>query len=111
MLESSIDVQFQAWMAISFAVIVASYSARKDITTVIRVAIVLVYLMAVVALLARWMNEAYRINQIVEVLNSRNVDVAIRFASGEIRSLTYYLGSLITVFAVFYFRRVNTTEG
>lgn len=103
--EASIDMQFQAWMAISFAVIVASYSGRKDLALGIRCAIVLIYSMAAFALFARWITEIERLYIIQAVLSERGLNLAPVLFAPEIRQATYALGSLLTVAAVFYFGR------
>jgi hypothetical protein len=105
MLESSIDVQFQAWMAITFAVIVASYSGRYHLTTYVRIAISTAYVMASYALFARWLTEGLRIRQFAEVLRDRGVSMDPMFGSDSVRLATYAIGTLITVFAIFYFGR------
>jgi len=43
----AIDVQIQVWMAATFALIVASYASRGDLTLPARVAVALLYLLAV----------------------------------------------------------------
>jgi len=43
----AIDVQIQVWMAATFALIVASYASRGNLTLPARVAVALLYLLAV----------------------------------------------------------------
>jgi hypothetical protein len=110
MLESSIDVQFQIWMAITFAVVVASYSGRTDMTRTIRIAIMCIYLMIAYALLGRWITEGTRIAQIAEVLNERGVFMPIWKDSGLFRFATYFLGTIIAAISIFYFGRIDKRD-
>jgi hypothetical protein len=105
---SSIDVQFQAWMAISFAVIVASYSGRTSLTNSIRGLVAVVYFLAAYSLFARWMTEADRLGQIHAVLVARNVHISPIMYSAEARLITYALGTLMTVFSISYFGKGGT---
>jgi hypothetical protein len=110
MLESSIDVQFQAWMAITFAVVVASYSGRADMTKAIRIAIVCIYLMAAYALFGRWITEGLRIGQIAEILRERGVSMPIWMGSGYFRFATYFLGTMIAAISIFYFGSIEKRD-
>lgn len=109
--EASIDVQFQAWMAVSFAVVVAAYSARRALTLEIRLAVAVVYLFAAYALFARWMSEVYRLDQIQDVLLDRGVDVLPVLFAPQARYTTYALGTIITVVAIFYFQGLRSGSG
>ncbi len=103
MLESSIDIQFQAWMALSFAVIVASYSARLELPTGARVVVVIVYTTATYALFARFMTEYFRLDEMHLLLASRGfISEPVWFAP-QARIATYFLGTLLTVSTIFYF--------
>ena len=103
-LESSIDVQFQAWMAITFAVIVASYSSRDTLRTELRIIVAIAYLMAAYTLFARWMTEVSRINELIQpVLESRGLDTNIKFYTATARMITYALGTMIATVSIFFF--------
>lgn len=108
LLESSIDIQFQAWMAISFAVIVACYSAGDELETRIRIAISIIYSSAAYALFARWMTEVVRLQDLQLELVARGISFDAYWFAPPARMLTYILGSLITVGAVFYFKNKKT---
>ena len=110
MLESSIDVQFQVWMAITFAVVVAAYSGRAELTTPIRIAIVCIYLMAAYALFGRWITEGLRIGQIGDVLRDRGIFMPIWMGSAFFRFATYFLGTIIAAISVFYFGRLEKRD-
>ncbi len=107
-LESSIDVQFQAWMAITFAVIVASYSSGDALKTKVRIVVAVAYLMAAYTLFARWMTEVSRLNELIQpVLASRGVVADVRFYTAEARMITYALGTVIATISIFFFRPTN----
>jgi len=107
-LESSIDVQFQAWMAITFAVIVASYSSRDTLRTELRIIVAIAYLMAAYTLFARWMTEVSRINELIQpILESRGLDLNVKFYTATARMVTYALGTLIATVSIFFFRPKN----
>ena len=108
--EASIDMQFQAWMAISFAVIVASYSGRSSLNNTTRALVAIAYFLAAYALFARWATEANRLIQFNEILMARDVDVTPIFYSGQARLIAYILGTLMTISSVFYFGRGETTR-
>ena len=110
MLESSIDVQFQVWMAITFAVVVAAYSGRADMTKTIRIAIVFIYLIAAYALFARWITEGERIRQIAEVLRERDVFMPYWPSAGYFRFATYFLGTIIAAISIFYFGHLEKRD-
>ena len=95
MLESSIDMQFQAWMAITFAVIVASYSSSNKLNNGVKIIISLVYLLAAYALFARWITEASRLAKITSILSERGIETLPIWFSGQSRLATYILGTLI----------------
>ena len=109
MLESSIDVQFQAWLAITFAVIVASYSSRDTLRLSLRIIVVVAYLIAVLALFARAFTEVNRINLILIELASRGMDLEPILYSPIVRLLAFVLGSLIAIVSIFYFSPPKTT--
>jgi len=102
-LESSIDVQFQAWMAISFAVIVACYSAKGELSTGIRSIVALIYTLIAYALFARWATEMARLDVMQEILATRGLMFDTIMYAPAARMLAYFLGSLTTVGAAFYF--------
>ena len=107
-LESSIDVQFQAWMAITFAVIVGSYSSRDTLRTELRIIVAIAYLMAAYTLFARWMTEFSRINELIQpILESRGLDLNVKFYTATARMVTYALGTLIATVSIFFFRPKN----
>jgi hypothetical protein len=90
MLEASIDVQFQAWMAITFAVVVASYSARETLSLKLRSIVAFTYLVAAFALLARWGTEVMRIDSLIgPALAARHINPEPSLYALFFRLVTY----------------------
>jgi hypothetical protein len=108
MAEASIDIQFQAWMAVSFAVVIATYTGRKELGSKIRIAISILYLMTAYALYARWMTEGIRLDQIQAELAVRALQLEPVMYSFWARLATCVLGTLAMVAAVFIFRGSET---
>jgi uncharacterized membrane protein YgaE (UPF0421/DUF939 family) len=112
MLEASIDVQFQAWMAITFAVVVASYSARETLSLKLRSIVAFTYLVAAFALLARWGTEVMRIDSLIgPALAARHINPEPSLYALFFRLVTYLLGTLIAVASIFYFSPVRSKAG
>jgi len=103
MLEASIDVQFQAWMALSFAVIVAAYSAKNNLLMPVRTVMAFTYAVAAYALFARWMTEWIRLDSIHSAIVARGIHFEPAWYAPEARIVTYLVGSAITIGAIFYF--------
>jgi hypothetical protein len=102
--EGSIDIQFQAWLAISFGVVVATYTGRKELSMVLRVALAIIYVMAAYALYARWMSEVVRLDIIQAELSLRGLDLEPIMFSAWARISTYWVGSAMTIVSIFMFR-------
>ncbi len=56
--ESSIDAQSQFWLTVTFATIVASFSARNILSNKLRALVSLLYLTATVVFASRWYYDA-----------------------------------------------------
>ena len=109
MAESSVDVQFQAWMAITFAVIVAVYSARAELGTSMRIVIASLYILAVVTLLTRFATEGARITLMLTELNSRGLEVAANFTA-PLRFLVFVSGTSAAIFWIFRLRSAGASK-
>jgi hypothetical protein len=71
--ESAIDAQFQFWISITFAVIVANFVGSKRLSARSRVVIALLYTLAVVVLVSRWYYVAIDAIQFREQLEALGV--------------------------------------
>ena len=63
--EASIDNQFQFWLSITFAAVVASYITEQRLTHSLRLALSCACLLATVVLMSRWYNDYLRLMRIV----------------------------------------------
>ena len=52
--ESAIEAQFEFWLTVTFAVVVASFVAGKRLKRKLRVFVALLYVLAAVVLISRW---------------------------------------------------------
>ena len=64
--ESSMDLQLQLWLSITFAAIAASFLARESLTKLFAYFMGAIYLLATTAIASRFMIELYRIRVLVE---------------------------------------------
>ena len=65
--ESSIVIQFQLWLTMTFAAITASFLAHDRLTKTFAHFMTSIYLLATIAIAGRWMVDLYRINILVHV--------------------------------------------
>ena len=108
----SIDLQFQAWMATSFAVVVAAYTGRHDLGRNLRILMVALYLVAAYSLFARWVSVVVGLDMIQATLNTRGIDLEPVGLSEEARIAAYFIGTLSTCICVFIFKGgENRSEG
>jgi len=101
--ESVIDTQFQYWITITFAVIVANFVAGKRLSLRSRYVISLLYVLAVAVLVSRWSyvaDDALKFRQQLEqmgvVLNFPVFTVISRLAlvaCGTAATLTFLLSN------------------
>lgn len=82
--ESAIDAQFQFWISITFAVIVANFAASKRLSSRARVVIALLYTLAVVVLVSRMYYVAIQLIQFREQLEA--IGVVINFPTVTVYS-------------------------
>jgi len=97
-----IDTQFQVWISITFAVLVASFVAGPRLNRVARLAIAAMYGTAALILYLRYVRAASYIPYTIELF--RQYQVAIPLTVGqlayELRRGLFALGSLVTALAV-----------
>ena len=104
--ESSIDVQYQVWMAATFALIVASYGSRGKLSILVRAIIASIYLLAVVAIFLRWETDRMRIGLFVVELANRGIDVDVVDWLPFFRRASFWLGTVAATSFVFYFHKL-----
>jgi len=97
----SIDMQFQLWITITSAVVIASFAARDNLSLSLRLFIASMYSLAVIALLVRYANDASQFVFIKMELSSRGVEYPAVGDLRLIRGIVYSIGSLGTLLFVF----------
>lgn len=90
----SIDLQFQFWLTITFAVIVATFSAGDRLAFRLRLLAAVLYLLASAHLLTRWMFDGAVAERWVKILVSRGVDIGIPWIAVTLRLLLMLVGSV-----------------
>ena len=113
--EASIDVQFRVWVSITFAVVVASYASRGQLSKKIRWLMGGLYLLVVVAIFSRWLSDSFRVIQLIEILETRNIDMGVIAIAPISRISTFFLGSIVALYVLYYYGKenlanVHTTE-
>jgi len=104
----SIDLQFQFWLSITFAVIVAGFVAGRRLDFKLRLLAAALYVLATAHLGTRWMYDGGVGERWVAVLVSRGVDIGIPWVSVYLRMAVMLLG---TVSALVFLLRHDRREG
>jgi hypothetical protein len=99
---ASIDTQFQFWLSITFAVIVAGFVAGRSVNLKLRLLIAVLYVLATAHLATRWMYDGAVGERWVKVLVSRGIDIGIPWHSVYLRIAVMLLGTVSAL--VFLFR-------
>ena len=71
---AGLDSQFEFWITVTFAVVVASYLARGELPMTVRISITLVYSLAVSLFFSRMSTHAFAARQILSALTEAGVD-------------------------------------
>jgi ABC-type transport system involved in cytochrome c biogenesis permease subunit len=91
--ESVIDTQFQYWITITFAVIVAAFVAKKHLSKRLRSVVALLYLLATVVLISRWYYAAMDVGQLLGQLQELGVSTNLPWVTIISRVLLVALGT------------------
>lgn len=91
---ASIDLQFQFWLTITFAAIVAGFVAGDRLSPALRRFAAVLYLLATAHLAVRWMYDGAVGERWVRLLVSRGVDIGIPWAAAYLRMAVMLLGTL-----------------
>jgi len=103
---SAIDAQFQLWLTITFAAVVASFLARDQLSRVLRLTLATLYLLSV-GLLALRMAYHFEVGQYLATALLRDISDAgppgtyVRVI-GWLRSLVMILGTLSATLFILY---------
>ena len=90
---ASIDLQFQFWLTITFAVIVASFIAGERLGRTLRWLAASLYGLATLHLAVRWMYDGGVGERWVAVLVSRGVDIGIPWVAAYLRMALMLIGT------------------
>jgi len=108
LLEGSIDQQFQVWITLTFAAVAAAYLARGHLSKAFAHFMTSVYLLAVAAVIARWLFEVYRIGRLIE-----SHEIVLETFPKWAGITVYFTFSLVAigtagcVFCIYHFRQMN----
>lgn len=94
MAQAHVDAQFQYWLSVSFAVIVASFVAGDRLSLKIRMWLAGLYMLAVGVFVLKFLNGQIAIGMYVSEMNSREIN------SGESMISTYGVPMMV------WFRRL-----
>lgn len=97
MRESVIDGQFQFWITITFAVIVANFVAGRRLSPRSRSAIALLYALAVVVLISRWYYVAVEVTGLRQQLSELGVQINFPWVTAISRMVLVALGTAATL--------------
>ena len=103
----AVDVQFQAWMAITFAAIVAVYTGRNDLGIVLRITIAVLYLLGSVSLVLRWGFLIEEIDLYQAQLSVRGIDINPQYWPAA-RIVTWTIGTVVTCICVFTIKKQDS---
>lgn len=72
-LSSAMDSQFQYWLAVSFALIIAGYMVGDKMSKRVRFVLTLLYILVTIVFLGRWAFTAVNIGMLTNELLARDV--------------------------------------
>ena len=101
---ASISEQFNFWLATTFAIVVASYTAGDRINLSFRVVLVALYLMACAVFFLRYLGAVDSVSSLAEQLQAMGSDLGPRSVpvSSFIRQLLMISGTLVAVLIVLF---------
>ena len=100
---ASIDTQFQLWITITSAVVIASFVARHHLTFWMKTFVAVIYLLASSIIVLRYANDASQFVLLHNELSNRGVDYPTVIDLRTLRALVYLCGTLAT-FAIIFFK-------
>ena len=100
---ASIDMQFQIWMALTFAVIIANYTTRSHLSLKLKLFVASMYALASCVLTVRYANDASQFIFLKAELSSRGVEYPSVVDLRLLRGLVYIIGTVATLIFVFIY--------
>jgi len=104
---ASIDMQFQLWIAITSAVLIASFVARLHLSFPLRIFVAVMYILASATIALRYANDAGQFVFLQSELSKKGVDYPAVIDLRPLRSLVYLLGTFATTAFIFIWTRPN----
>ncbi len=99
---ASIDMQFQLWMTITSAVIIATFAARHHLSFWMRAFVAVMYTLASATIAIRYANDASQWVFLQNELSSRGVDYPAFVDLRILRGLVYSFGTVATLVFMFF---------
>ena len=94
---ASIDMQFQLWITITTAVVIAGYSVRNLLSSMMRIFIAVMYALAAATIAFRYANDASQFIFLKNELSSRGVDYPTVIDLRILRALIFSCGTIATL--------------
>lgn len=95
--ESVIEAQFQFWITITFAVIVANFVAGKRLSVRSRNVVSLLYALSVVVIASRWYYVALEVTQFRQRLNEIGIALSFSWVTAVARIVLVAFGTAATL--------------
>jgi hypothetical protein len=99
-IEASIDAQFEFWLTVTFATVVATYMADNQLTRSLRAVIASAYLLASAVVTSRWYYDASKIVGLSETLDNQYEAFPVPEVTIIARVLLVVGGSVATLYFV-----------
>ena len=99
---ASIDMQFQLWITITSAVIIASFAARQHLTFWMRAFVAIMYTLASATIAFRYSNDASQFVFLQNELQIRGVDYPTLIDLRILRGFVYSCGTVATLVFMFF---------
>jgi len=109
---ASIDTQFQLWITITSAVVIASFAARYYLSFWMKTFVAVIYLLASSIIALRYANDASQFVLLYNELSDRGVDYPTVLDLRALRALVY-LGGTIATLAIIFLRpkpKIDSTQ-
>ncbi len=105
---ASIDMQFQLWITITSAVVIASFAARHHLSFRMRAFVAVMYTLASATIAFRYANDASQFVFLHNELRIRGVDYPTFIDLRILRTLVYSCGTFSTLAFIFFKPRPKT---
>jgi hypothetical protein len=100
-LRESMDMQIQFWISVTFAVVVASFSAGMRLSFRLRVLSVILYLVATAAFISRWYHDYNEMQFLLNEINLRGLEFEALQVPASLRMALVGIGTFSVVIFLF----------